>query len=77
MIFSKEKNMLEAAAVGAFIAIKITAEIVVMVLVFVSMLALLNGILNWFGSLIDLPQLSFEVTRIMKLWRPKSLCTEL
>lgn len=55
-----EKNIFEALAVGASMSIGLVANIGVMLISFISVLALLNAILSWFGGMVDVPELSFE-----------------
>lgn len=57
----EEKNIFEAAAVGAAMSIGPIANITVMMMAFVSLVSLLNAILSWLGSMVALPELSFEV----------------
>jgi len=56
----EERNVVEAAASGASNAISLAANIVAMVLAFLSLVAFLNAILGWLGSMIDHPELSFD-----------------
>ncbi|XP_076825166.1 sodium/nucleoside cotransporter 1-like [Clavelina lepadiformis] len=56
-----QHNILEAAFVGASQAIPLILNIGGNLIAFLSLLAAVNGFLNWFGGLVDYPQLSFEV----------------
>lgn len=53
-------NIIEAAAVGAQTGLKLAAAVGGMVLVFVALVAMANGFLGGVGSLIGLPDLSFQ-----------------
>ena len=57
----EERNIFEAMAVGASLSIPIIVNVVVMMIAFVSIVSLFNGLLSWLGSMVDCPQLSFEV----------------
>ncbi|XP_076825301.1 sodium/nucleoside cotransporter 1-like [Clavelina lepadiformis] len=58
---TKQRNIIEAAFVGASQAIPLVLNIGGNLIAFLSLLAAVNGFLNWFGGLVDYPQLSFEV----------------
>ena len=60
-LYREEKNIFEALAVGASMSIALVANIAVMLIAFTSMLALLNALLAWFGGMVGLSELSFEV----------------
>ena len=60
-VFREEKNVFEALAVGASMSIPLVANIAVMLLSFLSMLALINAILGWLGGMVGEPNFSFEV----------------
>mmetsp|Transcript_68658 Transcript_68658/g.130811 ORF Transcript_68658/g.130811 Transcript_68658/m.130811 type:complete len:428 (-) Transcript_68658:181-1464(-) len=55
-----EKNIIEAAGNGASAAIGLVANIAAMLIAFLSMISVLNGVLSYLGDLVDLPGLSFE-----------------
>ena len=55
-----EKNIFEAIAVGASMSIGLVASIVVMLIAFISFLACADAILGWLGSMVGVPQFSFE-----------------
>ena len=48
-------------AVGASMSIALVANIAVMLMAFIAVLALLNAVLAWLGGMVDCPELSFEV----------------
>ncbi|XP_076824620.1 solute carrier family 28 member 3-like isoform X1 [Clavelina lepadiformis] len=56
-----QRNIIEAAFVGASQAIPLVLNIGACLIAFLSLLAAINGFLGWFGGLLDYPQLSFEV----------------
>lgn len=53
--------MIEAACAGASASIKIVAHIAANLIGFLGVLYFINAALSYFGSLVDLPHLSFEV----------------
>ena len=53
-------NAIDAAATGASDGMKLALNVAAMLIAFLGLLALLNGILGWFGSRVGLPQLSLE-----------------
>ncbi|MGJ8563507.1 MAG: NupC/NupG family nucleoside CNT transporter [Alphaproteobacteria bacterium] len=53
-------NVIMAAAVGAQNGLKLAVNIGAMVLAFVALIAMLNGILGWAGSLVGLENLSMQ-----------------
>eukprot|EP00794_Sanderia_malayensis_P000022 gene22-612_t len=55
----KEKNIVEALAAGASMSISLVANIAVNLIAFVAVLAFIDGILQWLGSLVGLPNLTF------------------
>ena len=56
----KASNLIEAAAEGATIGLKLVGNIGAMLLAFVALIALLNGLLGWVGSLVG-ADLSLEL----------------
>ena len=60
---SPEKNLIDAASSGASQSIKLVANIAVNLIAFISLLALVNDTLTWFGKRagVDDPPLTFEV----------------
>jgi concentrative nucleoside transporter, CNT family len=53
-------NIIEAAAQGAQTGLKLAASVGAMVLAFVALVALANGLLGWLGGLIGYPDLTFQ-----------------
>jgi len=53
-------NVIEAAAQGAQTGVKLAVAVGAMVLAFVALVALANGLLGWAGGLFDYPELSFQ-----------------
>lgn len=53
-------NFIDAAASGAAEGLTLALNVGAMLLAFIALIAMLNGMLGWFGSLIGLEQLSFE-----------------
>ncbi|WP_228242965.1 NupC/NupG family nucleoside CNT transporter [Porphyrobacter sp. GA68] len=56
----KPANVIEAAAMGAQTGVKLAVAVGAMVLAFVALVALANGLLGWAGGLFGLPDLSFQ-----------------
>jgi CNT family concentrative nucleoside transporter len=56
----KAANIIEAAAQGAQTGVKLAVAVGAMVLAFVALVALANGLLGWAGGLFGHPQLSFQ-----------------
>jgi len=52
--------VIEAAAQGAQTGVKLAVAVGAMVLAFVALVALANGLLGWAGGLFGFPQLSFQ-----------------
>lgn len=53
-------NLIDAAAQGASEGLKLALNVGAMLLVFIALIALVNGILGWLGSLVGMPFLSLE-----------------
>ena len=53
-------NVIEAAAQGAQTGVRLAVAVGAMVLAFVALVALANGVLGWAGGLIGYPDLSFQ-----------------
>ncbi|QYU69206.1 hypothetical protein J4558_03415 [Leptolyngbya sp. 15MV] len=53
-------NVIEAAAQGAQTGVKLAVAVGAMVLAFVALVALANGLLGWAGGLFNYPELSFQ-----------------
>lgn len=56
----RASNVIMAAAMGAQTGVKIAVAVAAMVLAFVSLVALANGLLGWVGSWFGYPTLSFQ-----------------
>jgi CNT family concentrative nucleoside transporter len=56
----KAANIIEAAAQGAQTGVRLAVAVGAMVLAFVALVALANGLLGWAGGLVGFPQLSFQ-----------------
>jgi len=59
--FRDQRNIIEAAFVGASQAIPLVLNIGANLIAFLSLLAAVNGLLSWFGSLLNYDKLSFQV----------------
>ncbi|MCL4672888.1 MAG: NupC/NupG family nucleoside CNT transporter [Sphingomonadaceae bacterium] len=57
---TRPANVIEAAAQGAQTGVKLAVAVGAMVLAFVALVALANGLLGWVGGWFDYPQLSFQ-----------------
>nr|XP_039269229.1 sodium/nucleoside cotransporter 1-like [Styela clava] len=57
----EQRNIVEAAFVGASSALPLVLNIAANLIAFISLLAAINGGLSWYGGLMDYPQLSFEL----------------
>lgn len=53
-------NVIDAAAHGAGEGLSLALNVGAMLLAFIALIAMLNGMLGWVGELVGLPQLSFE-----------------
>ena len=56
----RHRNVIMAAAVGTQQGLKLSVNVGAMVLVFVALIALLNGILGWFGGFFGLESLTLQ-----------------
>src|SRR6187551_398939 len=56
----KAANIIEAAAQGAQTGVRLAVAVGAMVLAFVALVALANGLLGWAGGLVGFPNLSFQ-----------------
>lgn len=54
-------NVIDAAATGASEGLSLAANIAAMLIAFVALIAMLNGIIAWIGSLIGVPDLSMQM----------------
>ena len=57
----KSENVIDAAADGATDGLRLAANVAAMLLAFIALIAMLNGMLGWVGGLLGFPQLSFEL----------------
>lgn len=57
----KAANGIDAAATGAIEGLKLVGNIAAMLIAFLALVALVNALLGWFGSLMGVPQLSLEL----------------
>lgn len=55
------ENLVDAAAEGASDGLKLALNVGAMLLAFIALIAMVNGILSWTGSLVGYPQLSLEL----------------
>jgi CNT family concentrative nucleoside transporter len=62
-------NVIDAAADGASVGLRLALNVLAMLLAFYGLLALLNAVLGWAGGLVGLPQLTLEWT-LGTLMRP-------
>jgi concentrative nucleoside transporter, CNT family len=53
-------NVIDAATSGAIDGVKLAVNVGVMIIAFLGLLATVNALLGWLGSLVGLPQLSLE-----------------
>ncbi len=53
-------NLIDAAASGASEGLSLALNVGAMLLAFIALIAMFNGMLGWVGGLVGLPQLSFE-----------------
>lgn len=54
-------NAIDAATTGAIDGVKLAVNVGVMIIAFLGLLAALNALLGWLGSLVGLPQLSLQL----------------
>ncbi|KEI71655.1 NupC/NupG family nucleoside CNT transporter [Endozoicomonas elysicola] len=57
----KPANLIDAAASGASSGMKLAANVGAMLLAFIALIAMLNGIMGWVGGFFDYPDLSLEI----------------
>ncbi len=60
-IGDKPANVIDAAALGASSGLQLALNVGAMLLAFIALIALLNGILGWAGSWVGYPDLSLQV----------------
>ncbi|XP_039255223.2 solute carrier family 28 member 3-like [Styela clava] len=56
-----DRNIVEAAAVGASMSIGLVANIAANLIAFLALLAFINSSLNWFGAFVGYPDFTFQV----------------
>lgn len=86
-MYRSQRNIIEAAFVGATDALPLVLNIAANLIAFISLLAAINGGLSWYGGMLDYPELSFElicsyvflpVTYLMGIeWEDCFKCAEL
>lgn len=54
-------NVIDAAATGASEGLSLALNVAAMLLAFIALIAMLNGILGWGGSFVGFPNISFEL----------------
>lgn len=54
-------NLIDAAASGAGEGLTLALNVGAMLLAFIALIALLNGVIGWVGGMVGLPELSFEI----------------
>ena len=59
---SQEKNVLEAAATGVSESLPLVANIAANLIAFLAMLAFVNAVASWFGSMVGHPEWTFQVS---------------
>ncbi|XP_035677802.1 sodium/nucleoside cotransporter 1-like [Branchiostoma floridae] len=57
---SQQRNLFEAAASGASVAVTLVSNIVGNLIVFIALLGFLNTVLSWLGVMAGIPNLTFE-----------------
>ncbi len=57
----KPANLIDAAASGASSGMKLAANVGAMLLAFIALIAMVNGIMGWVGGFFDYPDLSLEI----------------
>lgn len=57
----KPANLIDAAATGASSGMKLAANVGAMLLAFIALIAMVNGITSWIGGFFDYPDLSLEI----------------
>ena len=60
----QETNLIEALSVGATIAIKLIAYVVVNLIAFVAVIAFLDAVVAYLGGRVGHPELNFQVSRL-------------
>ncbi|XP_067327575.1 sodium/nucleoside cotransporter 1-like [Anolis sagrei] len=57
----EEKNVLEAAGNGASVSVGLVANIAANLIAFLAVLEFINATLSWLGSMVNVPELSFQM----------------
>lgn len=57
----RDANVIDAAASGAAEGLKLALNVGSMLLAFIALIAMCNGVLGWAGGLVGMPDLSFEM----------------
>ena len=57
----KPANVIDAAASGASSGLKLAANVGAMLLAFIALIAMLNGMIGWVGGYFEAPELSLEI----------------
>ena len=57
----KPANVIDAAASGASSGLKLAANVGAMLLAFIALIAMLNGMIGWVGGFFEAPELSLEI----------------
>jgi len=60
-IEERSENLVDAAAMGASDGLQLALNVGAMLLAFIALIAMVNGVLGWFGGLLDHPELSLEL----------------
>jgi CNT family concentrative nucleoside transporter len=62
-VYSEDKpaNVIDAAALGVSSGLQLALNVGAMLLAFIALIALLNGILGWFGHWVGMPELSMQL----------------
>ncbi|EQC45605.1 NupC/NupG family nucleoside CNT transporter [Bacteriovorax sp. Seq25_V] len=60
-IEERTENLVDAAAQGASDGLQLALNVGAMLLAFIALIAMVNGVIGWFGGLIDHPELSLEL----------------
>lgn len=62
----EEKNVLEAAGNGAAVSVGLVANIAANLIAFMAILELINSTLAWLGAMVNVQELSFQVSLARK-----------
>jgi CNT family concentrative nucleoside transporter len=54
-------NVIDAAATGASEGLKLAVNVAAMLLAFIALIAMLNGLLGWVGGFVGMPNVTFEM----------------